>query len=102
MSECNAEVPNLIGKSRSVRQTNSKLIMPKGYKTSTLLGKVQADDWRKQLKLNKSIIEVLDRSKLNEEVDMMLASQKYQAKKDAKSEAINAERGKDEGTDSTP
>ena len=32
----------------------------------------------------------------------MLASQKYQAKKDAKSEAINAERGKDEGTDSTP
>ena len=47
MSECNAEVPNLIGKSRSVRQTNNKLIMPKGYKTSTLLGKVQADDWRK-------------------------------------------------------
>lgn len=74
MSECNAEVPNLIGKSRSVRKTTNNLILPTSYKTSTLIGKPQANDWRKQLKLNKSIIEVLDRSKLNEEVDMMLAS----------------------------
>ena len=83
MSDCQAVVPNLIGKSRAVRTTKRKLIVPKGYKTSSLIGKSQANGWREQLKLNKSMMKVLEDSKLNEEVDMMLAQQKIQAKKEA-------------------
>ena len=84
MTECNAMVPELIGRLREVRITNNHLIVPKGYRTQDLIGKSEAENWRKQLKMNQSIIEVLDRSKLNEEVEMMLAQQKYQAKCEAK------------------
>ena len=73
MTECNAMVPELIGRLRENRVTNSHLILPKGYRTQDLIGKSEAENWRKQLKLNQSIVEVLDRSKLNEEVEMMLA-----------------------------
>lgn len=47
MDECNAIVPNLIGKLREVRVTNNHLILPKGYKTKDLIGKNEADDYHK-------------------------------------------------------
>ena len=49
------------------------MIVPKGYTTKDIIGKNEAHGWKEQIKKNMSIIEVLDRSKLNEEVDMMLA-----------------------------
>jgi len=76
MSECNEMVPNLIGRVRKVRLTKDNMLLPKGYKTKELIGKRAAKNWRQQLDRNKRMITVLDTSKLNEEVDELLAQQR--------------------------
>jgi len=62
----------MIGKIRESRTTLSHLIVPKGYRTRDLLSRQAAKNWKNQLKLNHSIIEVLNRRKLDQEVDDML------------------------------
>ena len=52
------------------------MIMPKGYKTKELIGKVDADDWKQRIKLNNSIIQVIEQNKLQEEVDDIVTHKK--------------------------
>jgi len=47
MTECGEEVPNLIGKLREIRYTKNKIRENKGYKTKELIGKGDADAWKK-------------------------------------------------------
>jgi len=76
MSECNEHVPNLIGKLRETRQTNSGVVLPKGYRTKELIGKKASDSWKNQLRVNNSIIQVLNENKLHEEVEQILEQQR--------------------------
>jgi len=42
MNQCDETVPNLIGKIREVRTTNSHMIVPKGYTNQDIIGKNEA------------------------------------------------------------
>ena len=46
MQQCNEIVPNLIGKVRKVRYTNSKMMLHKGYKTKDIVGRKVAQYWK--------------------------------------------------------